>query len=91
TYEARRHSADASAKANQPKPLAQQTPHRGCHRKGKKTKTVRATKAQTQLPAHSQKTRQKKRRTPKAYFDARSTTYLTYPEDINKPVNKNCG
>jgi hypothetical protein len=37
------------------------------------------------------KTRQKKRRTPKAYFDARSTTYLTYPEDINKPVNKNCG
>ncbi|WP_133062210.1 hypothetical protein [Paraburkholderia hospita] len=37
------------------------------------------------------KIRQKERRTPKAYFDARSTTYLTYPEDINKPVNKNCG
>ncbi|WP_229513232.1 hypothetical protein [Paraburkholderia terrae] len=36
------------------------------------------------------KIRQKERRTPKAYFDARSTTYLTYPEDINKPVNKNC-
>jgi hypothetical protein len=50
---------------------------------------ARVAKAQTRSSA-PQKNQAKKRRTPKAYFDARSTTYLTYPEDINKPVNKNC-